>query len=117
LKNKRRIEITAFRRTITTSTGWPVDEATHDPDSGPDSADDPPAQLNQAVLVEGVLSRIDAGSPELEHLIEALIASNGDSEPAAEQARLGPNKNLLDSAVIWSADHQATRDAGRAGQS
>jgi hypothetical protein len=100
LKKKRRIEITAFRRTVTVAAGGPGAEAPPRPrgpqglDSGPRSADDPPAHLNQADLVEAVLSTIDAGrSPELEHLIETLIVSDGGGEPAAEQTGLEPNRD------------------------
>ena len=93
LKKKRRIEITAFRRTVTISAGPPAatpgKEAPQCLDSKPCPADDPLAQLKQADLVEAILSSIDDGrSPELEHLIEALVVSNGDSARAAEQVGL-----------------------------
>jgi hypothetical protein len=84
MKKKRRIEITAFRRTVTVSAGAPAagpEEAApqgRDPAHAP--ADDSAAQPKQAELLETALSSIGAeSSPDLEHLIE-VVASHDDGE-------------------------------------
>jgi hypothetical protein len=76
MKKKRRIEITAFRRTVTVSAAGPAC-GPEEPPQGPDPAQ-APAQPKQADLLEAVLSSIDAeSSPDLEHFIE-VVASHDD---------------------------------------
>jgi hypothetical protein len=79
LKKKRRIEITAFRRTVTIAGREPAvsqeKEAPQTLDCGPRPADDSQAQRQQADLVEAVLSHLgDEPSPDLEHLIDAVAS-------------------------------------------
>jgi hypothetical protein len=85
MTKKRRIEITAFRRTLTVSASGhpagPQQEAPQSLDSRPGSADDPLAQPKQADLAEAVLSSIDTeSSTDLEHLIE-VVADHDDGVP------------------------------------
>ena len=66
MKKKRRIEITAFRRTVTVyssgSAAGPGKDAPLSPDCVPGSADNASAQLKPTDLLEAELSSIDDGS-------------------------------------------------------
>jgi hypothetical protein len=97
LKKTRRIEITAFRRTVTVSargpTAGPGEAADHRLGSTPCSEDRTPPHLRQADLVDAVLASIvDTRTPVAEHVIEAMMGSNADSAHNAEQTALAPNK-------------------------
>jgi hypothetical protein len=79
---KRRIEITAFRRTVTVSAGGPAGGPEEPAPQGPDPAhapaDDFPARPKRADLLEAVLSSIDPeSSPDLGHFIE-VVKSHDD---------------------------------------
>ena len=90
MRKTRRIEITAFRRTTTLSADEPdarLTERVPESQNGELSfADDCSARGEQVDVVEAILSSADnVRSPELTRLIEALVVSNGDGSPAAQQ--------------------------------
>ena len=96
LKKTRRIEITAFRRTIISGDGPDGERSNGLPQSQADrlrSIEGHPAQFEQSDLVEAILSTShDASSSEWTHMIEALVASKGDGSPAAQTLEVGRSR-------------------------
>jgi hypothetical protein len=85
MKKKRRIEITAFRRTVTvsagSSAGGPEEPAPQGRDPADAPGDDFPARPKQADLLKAALSSIDTeSSPDLEHLIEVVASHDGGED-------------------------------------
>lgn len=92
MPKRRRIEITAFRRTMTILADEPdsrFDKQSPAQVNATQPSDDRSAQFDETDVAEAILSTInDALSPELTRLIEALVVNNGDSLRAAEQVGL-----------------------------
>ena len=100
LKRTLRIEIAAFRRTITVSGGEPdargSERVPQGQDGGPHAADDYSAEDKQIDVVQAIRSSADnVRAPELTRLIEALVVSKGDGSHAAQQVRFRRKRVLF----------------------
>ena len=96
MKRTLRIEIAAFRRTITVSGGEPDARSSERVPKGQDgdlnSADAGSVEDKQIDVVQAIRSSADnVRPPELTRLIEALVVSKGDGSHAAQQVRFRRN--------------------------
>lgn len=96
MKKTRRIEITAFRRTTRVS----VDEVNAGSSNQPapqvdvtQSTDEASVRIVETDSAGAILSSVDdVASHELAHLIGALVESNRDSAPAAQEVGLSRSR-------------------------
>ena len=95
MKKTRRIEITAFRRTVTAAAAGPPasqqEQAPPTPEDGRRLVDGHAADISQsqskpAEVVEAVLSSIDAeSSPDFDHLIEVVESHDEGGEESCDE--------------------------------